>query len=248
MVRGRKGRGDPQSLGGPLQAFLASRLRAKHEAQAVAGVGWRSADELRRPDLQELADGLLAAGLDPSTIRSTFLPLRAIYRHALARGEVAVSPCTGLSLPAVRGRRERFASPQEAEAPDRRRPRAGPGRVGDRHVCRAASRRASRPSGPGAGPRGRRDPRRARLRRGRGRDRVEVGCRSAQGADPRRAARLPHRAPSAQRSAMAPSDASARPANRPSTGRSSRRGRTRPGAKLGSSGSPRTNAGTRSPR
>jgi integrase len=72
--------------------------------------------DLRRPDLQELADGLLAEGHDPSTIRTTFLPLRAIYRHALARGEVAVSPCTGLTLPAVRGRRERFAPPGEAEA------------------------------------------------------------------------------------------------------------------------------------
>ena len=83
-----RGRGParPQSLGGPLQAFLASRLRAKHEAQAVAGVGGGSADRVASPDLQELADGLLAAGLDPSTIRSTFLPLRAIYRHAVARG------------------------------------------------------------------------------------------------------------------------------------------------------------------
>jgi integrase len=66
--------------------------------------------------LQELADRLLADGLDASMIRSTFLPLRAIYRRALARGEVAVSPCTGLSLPAVRSRRERFASPVEAKA------------------------------------------------------------------------------------------------------------------------------------
>jgi hypothetical protein len=33
--------------------------------------------DLRRPDLQEFADGLLAARLDPSTIRTTFLPLRA---------------------------------------------------------------------------------------------------------------------------------------------------------------------------
>jgi integrase len=81
----------------------------------LPGLGAVRLSELRRPDVQELADGLLAAGLDPSTIRSTFLPLRAIYRHAVARGEVAVSPCTGLSLPAVRGRRERFASPQEAE-------------------------------------------------------------------------------------------------------------------------------------
>jgi integrase len=72
--------------------------------------------DVRRPDLQEFADGLLAVGVDPSTIRTTFLPLRAIYRRAVARGEVAVSPCTGLELPAVRGRRERFASPEEAEA------------------------------------------------------------------------------------------------------------------------------------
>jgi integrase len=72
--------------------------------------------DVRRPDLQEFADGLLATGLDPSTIRTTFLPLRAIYRRAVARGEVAVNPCTGLELPAVRGRRERFASPEEAEA------------------------------------------------------------------------------------------------------------------------------------
>jgi integrase len=72
--------------------------------------------DVRMPDLQALADQLLADGLNPSTIRSTFLPLRAIYRRALARGEVAVSPCAGLELPAVRSRRERFASPAEAAA------------------------------------------------------------------------------------------------------------------------------------
>jgi integrase len=72
--------------------------------------------DLRRPDLQEFADRLLATKLDPSTIRTTFLPLRAIYRRAVARGEVAANPCAGLELPAVRGRRERFASPAEAEA------------------------------------------------------------------------------------------------------------------------------------
>jgi integrase len=72
--------------------------------------------DLRRPDLQAFADGLLGEALDPSTIRTTLLPVRAIYRRAVARGEVAASPCAGLQLPAVRGRRERFASPEEAEA------------------------------------------------------------------------------------------------------------------------------------
>jgi integrase len=42
------------------------------------------------------------------------MPLRAIYRHALALDEVVVNPTTGVQLPAVRGRRERIASPTEA--------------------------------------------------------------------------------------------------------------------------------------
>lgn len=58
----------------------------------------------------------MAEGLDASTIRNTLMPLRTIYRRAFSRGEVAVNPTTGLELPAVRGRRERIASPQEAAA------------------------------------------------------------------------------------------------------------------------------------
>ena len=42
------------------------------------------------------------------------MPLRAIFRRAVARGEVALNPTTGLELPAVRGRRDRIASPNEA--------------------------------------------------------------------------------------------------------------------------------------
>jgi integrase len=72
--------------------------------------------DLQRFDLQEFADDLLADGWNPSTIQVTLLPVRAIYRRALSRGEVAVNPCSGLQLPAVRGRRERYATPAEAEA------------------------------------------------------------------------------------------------------------------------------------
>jgi integrase len=70
--------------------------------------------EISRVDVQDLADRLLARGLDPSTIRNAVLPLRAIYRRALARGEVAVNPTSGVALPAVRGTRDRIASPAEA--------------------------------------------------------------------------------------------------------------------------------------
>ena len=70
--------------------------------------------EIRRVDLQDFADRLSADGLDPSTVRNTLMPLRAICRRALARGEVAVNPTSGLELPAMEGARDRIASPTEA--------------------------------------------------------------------------------------------------------------------------------------
>jgi integrase len=71
--------------------------------------------DIGRPDLQALVDRMLRDGQGASTIRNTLLPVRAIFRRALVRGEVAVNPTAGLELPAVRGRRDRVASPREAE-------------------------------------------------------------------------------------------------------------------------------------
>lgn len=82
--------------------------------RVLPDLGGARLSDVRRHDLQDLADRLLAKGLDPSTIRNTFMPVRAIYRRAVARGEIAVNPTSGLELPAVRGRRERIASPGEA--------------------------------------------------------------------------------------------------------------------------------------
>ena len=70
--------------------------------------------ELQRRDVQRFADGLLAEGKDPSTIRNALMPLRVIYRRALQDGEVAINPCLGLRLPAIRGRRERIVPPEKA--------------------------------------------------------------------------------------------------------------------------------------
>jgi integrase len=71
--------------------------------------------DLRRSDLQRLVSRWLKEGLTASTIRNTLMPLRAIYKRALALDEVAVNPTMGLQLPAVRGRRERFASADEID-------------------------------------------------------------------------------------------------------------------------------------
>jgi integrase len=78
-------------------------------------LGARRLTDVERADLQALVDRLVVDGHGASTIRNALLPVRAIYRRALVRGDVAVNPTTGLELPAVRGARERVASPDEAK-------------------------------------------------------------------------------------------------------------------------------------
>jgi integrase len=70
--------------------------------------------DVRRVDVQDFADRLLADGLDASTIRNVVMPLRAIYRRAISRGVLSVNPTNGLELPSVQGSRDRIASPEEA--------------------------------------------------------------------------------------------------------------------------------------
>lgn len=99
--------------------YKPSAVRGYEQAlrlRVVPALGGVRLAELRRAELQAFVDRLLVDGHDPSTIRNTLLPVRAIFRRALARGEVAVNPTSGLELPAVRGRRDRIASPQEAAA------------------------------------------------------------------------------------------------------------------------------------
>ncbi len=90
-------------------------------------LGGKRLGDVQRRDVQRLADDLLAEGRDPSTIRNALMPLRVIYRRAVEDGDVSVNLCANLRLPAVRGRRERIASPEEAQRllaalPERDRP------------------------------------------------------------------------------------------------------------------------------
>jgi len=83
--------------------------------------------DVQHRDVQRIADDLLAGGRDPSTIRNALMPVRVIFRRAVEDGDLAVNPCTHLRLPAVRGRRDRIASPDEAQRllaalPERDRP------------------------------------------------------------------------------------------------------------------------------
>jgi integrase len=78
-------------------------------------LGGKRLGDVQRRDVQRLADELLGEGLDPSTVRNVLMPLRVIYRRAIEDGDLAVNPTSHLRLPAVRGRRERIASPEEAQ-------------------------------------------------------------------------------------------------------------------------------------
>ena len=107
-VRTRSGdRYKPSVIRGYAQAL---RLRIYPE------LGGARLSDVKRRDVQRIADAMLAKGADPSTIRNAILPLRVVYRRGLEDGDVLVNPCERLRLPAVRGRRERIASPEEAEA------------------------------------------------------------------------------------------------------------------------------------
>jgi integrase len=99
-------------------AYKPSTLRGYEAAfrlRIVPDLGAFRVSDLRPRDVQDFADRLLAQGMDPSTVRNAVVPLRALYRRYVARGEVATNPTTGVSLPAVRGVRDRIAAPKEAK-------------------------------------------------------------------------------------------------------------------------------------
>ena len=81
----------------------------------VPRIGRARLADVQHRDVQRIADDLLSKGRDPSTIRNALMPLRVIFRRAVEDGDLAVNPCAHLRLPAVRGRRERIASPDEAQ-------------------------------------------------------------------------------------------------------------------------------------
>jgi integrase len=106
VVRTRSGdRYKPATLRGYEQA-LRSRI--------VPELGHLRLSEVRRGALGRLARAMLADGMSASTVRNALLPLRSIFRDALASELVYVNPCVGLELPAVRGRRDRVVQPADA--------------------------------------------------------------------------------------------------------------------------------------
>jgi integrase len=101
------------------ERYKPSALRGYERAlrtRLLPALGGLRLAALGRPLLQELVDGLVAEGLAASTVRNALLPLRAIYRRALARSELFSNPTLGLALPALGGGRERVVPAGEAAA------------------------------------------------------------------------------------------------------------------------------------
>lgn len=114
-IRNKSGDEFKPSVVRSYESSMTTKRKALDGRSVLDELGARKLTDVSRVELQDLADRLLAGGLDPSTVRNSLMPLRALFRRAFSRNEVALNPTTALELPAVRGRRERYASPDEAE-------------------------------------------------------------------------------------------------------------------------------------
>ncbi|HVP02648.1 MAG TPA: site-specific integrase, partial [Solirubrobacteraceae bacterium] len=70
--------------------------------------------EVRRRDVQRIADELRAEGASASRVRTALDPLRVLYRRAMRDELVRDNPTTYLDLPAVRPREPRVVNPAQA--------------------------------------------------------------------------------------------------------------------------------------
>jgi integrase len=85
-------------------------------ARVLPEFGQMRLSSVTRNMVQDFADRMVGQGYSPSTVRNAILPLRAMFRRVVDRGEVDLNPTWKLSLPALSPRRERVPRPEEAAA------------------------------------------------------------------------------------------------------------------------------------
>lgn len=91
-------------------------VRQAYQRRLADPFGKVRLDQVTLLDVQEFVDELEVAGVNPSTIEGTILPLRLAYRWARGKGLVAVDPTDGVELPQkARGTR---VPPSPADAAD----------------------------------------------------------------------------------------------------------------------------------
>ncbi len=82
----------------------------------LPALGRKRLADVSRGDLVDLIERLLGDGLSSSTIRNCINPLHLLFRRAIDRGVITVSPSASLPLPAPAKGRDRITTPAEAQA------------------------------------------------------------------------------------------------------------------------------------
>jgi len=100
--------------GDPYKPSAVRSYEAALKLRVFPKLGTAQFGAVRRVDLQDLVDRLHVQGLSASAVRCAILPLRAIYRRAVSRGEITTNPTSGIELPAIRSREKQIVSPDRA--------------------------------------------------------------------------------------------------------------------------------------
>ena len=103
--------------GDPFKPSVVRSYESCYTEHIRPALGSRRISTITRRDVQGVVNEIMARGLSASTARNALMPLRLVYRVAV-RDELGVtqSPITGVELPAVRGKRDRYATPVEVAA------------------------------------------------------------------------------------------------------------------------------------
>jgi integrase len=96
------------------RAYKAASLRNYERTlrlHVLPVLGTRKVADVRKADVQDLVDGLVAQGLAAVTVQCAILPLRAIYARLVDRGDLAVNPTSRVAVPKVKRARDRIHIP-----------------------------------------------------------------------------------------------------------------------------------------
>jgi integrase len=116
FIEGAKDGSVRNRSGDPFKPSVIRGYEAALKNRVYPAMGSRKVDTITAIDVQDFADELKGSGLGPSSVRNTLMPLRVIFRRAMRRGIVGANPVSGVELDAVRGKRDRIATPEEAAA------------------------------------------------------------------------------------------------------------------------------------
>ncbi|HWX95445.1 MAG TPA: tyrosine-type recombinase/integrase [Solirubrobacteraceae bacterium] len=82
----------------------------------LPALGHMRLTEVTTRDVQALVDDLVSKGAAPATVDTVTTPLKALYRRAVARGDVRANPTVGIEKPGVRSAPRSVVSPEQAAA------------------------------------------------------------------------------------------------------------------------------------